>query len=79
MDGTSTRGGYSTHIVLPESFALHLPANLPMDAAAPLLCAGITTYSPLRYFGLVREACKGATRCRVAHSRLPLPPRTSRA
>lgn len=35
-----TRGGYSTHIVLCERFALHLPPNLPMDAAAPLLCAG---------------------------------------
>ncbi|KAL4447874.1 hypothetical protein ABPG75_005093 [Micractinium tetrahymenae] len=47
-----TRGGYSTHLVVNEKFVLHLPANLPMDAAAPLLCAGITTYSPLRHFGL---------------------------
>lgn len=50
--GAITMGGYSTHVVLHQKFALHLPANLPMDAAAPLLCAGITTYSPLRHFGL---------------------------
>lgn len=35
-------------------FVLHVPKNLPLDAAAPLLCAGITAYSPLRYYGLVR-------------------------
>ncbi|PRW50837.1 putative mannitol dehydrogenase [Chlorella sorokiniana] len=56
--GAITRGGYSTHIVVQESFALHLPANLPMDAAAPLLCAGITTYSPLRHFGLDKPGKK---------------------
>ncbi|EFN56723.1 hypothetical protein CHLNCDRAFT_22031, partial [Chlorella variabilis] len=50
--GAITRGGYSTHIVVNEKFVLHLPDGLPMDAAAPLLCAGITTYSPLRHFGL---------------------------
>jgi hypothetical protein len=38
---------------LPCRFVLQLPANLPLDATAPLLCAGITTYSPLRHFGLV--------------------------
>ncbi len=46
--GTPTLGGYSTSIVVTEEFVLRLPANLNPAAAAPLLCAGITTYSPLR-------------------------------
>ena len=46
-DGTITQGGYSTHIVVVEDFVLKVPAGIPFDAAAPLLCAGITTYSPL--------------------------------
>lgn len=51
-DGTITYGGYSTHIVTDEDFVLRIPENLPLDAAAPLLCAGITTYSPLHHFGV---------------------------
>jgi uncharacterized zinc-type alcohol dehydrogenase-like protein len=48
-DGTSvTQGGYSTSIVVDERFVLRLPATLAPERAAPLLCAGITTYSPLR-------------------------------
>ena len=47
-DGSITQGGYSTWIVVDEAFVLHIPASLPLDSAAPLLCAGITTYSPLR-------------------------------
>jgi alcohol dehydrogenase (NADP+) len=46
-DGTPTMGGYSDRIVVREDFVLSIPANLPSDAAAPLLCAGITLYSPL--------------------------------
>ncbi|XP_019185357.1 PREDICTED: 8-hydroxygeraniol dehydrogenase-like [Ipomoea nil] len=49
--GTVTYGGYSNIMVADEHFVVHWPENLPMEAA-PLLCAGITTYSPLRYFGL---------------------------
>jgi alcohol dehydrogenase (NADP+) len=45
---TRTYGGYSTRIVVPETFALKIPSGLALAAAAPLLCAGITTYSPLR-------------------------------
>jgi len=45
---TLTQGGYSTAIVVNEKFVLKIPNNLRLDAAAPLLCAGITTYSPLR-------------------------------
>ena len=47
-DGERTQGGYSTHIVVTEDFVLQIPEGLPLDKAAPLLCAGITTYSPLR-------------------------------
>lgn len=51
VDGRITQGGYSTHIVVAEDFALRIPAELDFAAAAPLLCAGITTYSPLRHWG----------------------------
>ncbi len=44
---TPTMGGYSKQIVVDEKFVLRMPQNLPLDAAAPLLCAGITLYSPL--------------------------------
>jgi uncharacterized zinc-type alcohol dehydrogenase-like protein len=50
-DGSGiTHGGYSQSIVTHEDFVLHIPENLPLDGAAPLLCAGITTYSPLRHW-----------------------------
>lgn len=48
---TPTFGGYSTEIVVDEHFVLSVPKGLDRAAAAPLLCAGITTYSPLRQFG----------------------------
>ncbi len=52
MDRTTvTYGGYSTQIVVDERFTLKIPAGLDPAGAAPLLCAGITTYSPLRQFG----------------------------
>lgn len=50
-DGTITQGGYSTHIVVVEDFVLKVPDAIPFEAAAPLLCAGITTYSPLAHWG----------------------------
>ncbi|KAH6799416.1 cinnamyl alcohol dehydrogenase 9 [Perilla frutescens var. frutescens] len=52
FDGAITYGGYSNLMVADEHFVVRWPENLAMDAGAPLLCAGITTYSPLRYFGL---------------------------
>lgn len=52
VDGTTTYGGYSDLMVADEHFVIRIPDGLPLDAAAPLLCAGITVYSPLRYFGL---------------------------
>ncbi|MFE2410024.1 MULTISPECIES: NAD(P)-dependent alcohol dehydrogenase [unclassified Kitasatospora] len=50
-DGRPTYGGYSTELVVDEGYALRIPDNLPLDAAAPLLCAGITLYSPLTHWG----------------------------
>ncbi|MFI1224982.1 MULTISPECIES: NAD(P)-dependent alcohol dehydrogenase [unclassified Streptomyces] len=49
--GEPTYGGYSTHIVVTEAFAVGIPEGIALDEAAPLLCAGITTYSPLRRWG----------------------------
>ena len=50
-DGTVTQGGYSTHVVVDADFVVRVPEGLDLAAAAPLLCAGITTYSPLRRWG----------------------------
>jgi uncharacterized zinc-type alcohol dehydrogenase-like protein len=50
VDGTITMGGYSSNYVVDERFAHTVPANLDLAAVAPLLCAGITTYSPLRHW-----------------------------
>jgi uncharacterized zinc-type alcohol dehydrogenase-like protein len=49
---TPTYGGYSTGITVDEKYILRIPDGIPLDGAAPLLCAGITTYSPLRHFGV---------------------------
>jgi len=52
-DGYSiTYGGYSTQITVDQNYVVRIPENLPLDRAAPLLCAGITTYSPLKHFGV---------------------------
>lgn len=50
--GAPTYGGYSTRITVDERYVLRIPESIPLDRAAPLLCAGITTYSPLRHFGV---------------------------
>ena len=50
VDGSITQGGYSTHVVVVEDFVLRVPESIPFDAAAPLLCAGVTTYSPLAHW-----------------------------
>ncbi|HRK95510.1 MAG TPA: NAD(P)-dependent alcohol dehydrogenase [Rhodospirillales bacterium] len=55
--GGVTYGGYSESVVVDEHFALRVPANLDLAGTAPLLCAGITTYSPMRHWG-VREGKK---------------------
>lgn len=50
VDGSITQGGYATNIVVNEDFVLRVPESIPYEAAAPLLCAGITTYSPLAHW-----------------------------
>lgn len=52
LDGTVTQGGYSTHIVANADFVLSVPDAIPFEKAAPLLCAGITTYTPLKQWGV---------------------------
>ncbi len=49
---TITYGGYATHITVTEKFVLKVSEKLPLEKVAPLLCAGITTYSPLRHWGV---------------------------
>ncbi|NCT92444.1 NAD(P)-dependent alcohol dehydrogenase [Cellulomonas sp. APG4] len=49
-DGTVTQGGYAQQVVVTEDFVVRIPDGLALDVAAPLLCAGITTYSPLRHW-----------------------------
>ena len=50
-EGEFTNGGYSTQIVVTEKFVLGIPEGVELDVAAPLLCAGITLYSPLKHWG----------------------------
>jgi uncharacterized zinc-type alcohol dehydrogenase-like protein len=52
--GGVTYGGYSDSIVVDERFVLNVPKNLDLAGAAPLLCAGITTYSPMRHWGVTK-------------------------
>lgn len=47
--GHYTQGGYASHIVVTEAFVVHIPESIPLEKAASLLCAGITTYSPLNH------------------------------
>ncbi len=56
---TRTYGGYSTQIVVDEKYVLKISPKLPLAAAAPLLCAGVTTFSPLRHFKVRRGQCVG--------------------
>ncbi|MEV5812305.1 NAD(P)-dependent alcohol dehydrogenase [Streptomyces mutabilis] len=50
-DGEPTQGGYSEKVVVDENYVVRIPDGLSLDAAAPLLCAGITTYAPLKQWG----------------------------
>src|ERR1700683_3695386 len=52
--GGVTYGGYSESVVVDERFVLHVPAGLDLAGTAPLLCAGITTYSPMRHWGVTK-------------------------
>ena len=51
FDGENTYGGYSREVVVKDAFVCAIPEGIGLDVAAPLLCAGITTYSPLRHWG----------------------------
>jgi uncharacterized zinc-type alcohol dehydrogenase-like protein len=51
-DGSTTYGGYSEHVVVSERFVLRIPDGMDPAEAAPIMCAGITSYSPLRHFGV---------------------------
>lgn len=48
----NTFGGYSNLVIVPEDFVLKIPSSLPEEKAAPILCAGVTTYSPLKHWGV---------------------------
>jgi uncharacterized zinc-type alcohol dehydrogenase-like protein len=52
--GYNTFGGYSDKIVVKESFVLNIPDSIDIKAAAPILCAGVTTYSPLKHWGITK-------------------------
>ena len=73
---TRTQGGYSNKIVVDENYILQIPDNLPMDGAAPLLCAGITMYSPLKHWnagpgkrvGIVGLGGLGHMGVKIAHA-----------
>jgi len=73
---TRTQEGYSNKIVVDENYVLRIPSNLPMNAAAPLLCAGITMYSPLMHWkagpgtrvGLVGLGGLGHMGVKIAHA-----------
>jgi alcohol dehydrogenase (NADP+) len=75
-DGTITQGGYSTHVVVDEDFVLRVPESLDFASAAPLLCAGITTYSPLKHWNagpgkkvaIVGMGGLGHTAVQIAHA-----------
>lgn len=57
-DGTITYGGYSDFIIVDQHFVFRYPENFPLDAGAPLFCAGITVYSPLKYYALDQPGMK---------------------
>ena len=57
-DGEVAQGGYSTFMVVKEHFVLSLRSNMHKPSTAPLLCAGITTYSPMRYYGADKKGMR---------------------
>jgi uncharacterized zinc-type alcohol dehydrogenase-like protein len=64
-----TYGGYSTRVTVNEDYVLRIPEGIPLDRAAPLLCAGITTYSPLRHLPFRREERRQGRRRRPGRTR----------
>ncbi|GBF98062.1 cinnamyl alcohol dehydrogenase [Raphidocelis subcapitata] len=57
-DGIQSQGGYSSHIISDETFTFKVPDNLDLAGVAPLLCAGVTTYSPFKLYGLDKPGLK---------------------
>ncbi len=75
--GHITQGGYSTQIVVDEKYVLRIPKNLPLDKAAPLLCAGITAWNPLRRWNKVHAALSARHQYQHrSHERARRPTRT---
>ncbi|MEE1649807.1 NAD(P)-dependent alcohol dehydrogenase [Brachybacterium sp. J144] len=60
VDGTITQGGYAEKVVVDQRFVLRIPDALDFDVAAPLLCAGITSYSPLARWGAAEKRADGS-------------------
>ncbi|KAK9165835.1 hypothetical protein Scep_001026 [Stephania cephalantha] len=58
-DGSITQGGFAESMVVDQKFVVGIPDGLAPEQAAPLLCAGLTVYSPLRHFGLMRSGLRG--------------------
>ena len=58
-DGTNSYGGYSDSITVREEFVVSIPAVIEPAKAAPILCAGVTTYSPMKHFGLKKDQTLG--------------------
>ncbi|CAA7407661.1 unnamed protein product [Spirodela intermedia] len=58
-DGKPTQGGFSTAMVVDQKFVVKIPGNMAAEQAAPLLCAGVTVFSPLRHFGLTEPGLRG--------------------
>eukprot|EP00301_Raphidiophrys_heterophryoidea_P021342 c5802_g1_i1.p1 GENE.c5802_g1_i1~~c5802_g1_i1.p1 ORF type:complete len:426 (-),score=122.64 c5802_g1_i1:68-1312(-) len=63
--GEVLHGGYSSHLTCDEDFVLRVPDSIPFERAGPLLCAGITTYSPLVYYGKILSAVNGRAQLSV--------------
>ncbi|KAG9440366.1 hypothetical protein H6P81_020531 [Aristolochia fimbriata] len=58
-DGKPTQGGFASHMVVDQKFVARIPDGLAPEQAAPLLCAGVTVYSPLKHFGLNKPGLRG--------------------
>lgn len=58
-DGKPTQGGFASAMVVDQKFVVRIPENLSPEQAAPLLCAGVTVYSPLKHFGLMQSGLRG--------------------
>ncbi|KMZ70724.1 Cinnamyl alcohol dehydrogenase [Zostera marina] len=58
-DGKPTQGGFASAMVVDQKFVVRIPENLAPEQAAPLLCAGVTVYSPLKHFGLMQRGLRG--------------------